>query len=313
MDRYKDIEPEENRLSRVAKNDSLYDEIKSSKLSRVKADDNIKVLESSGKTINIDKIRKYLEEEKKEPLTTKRTKLQVEEKDSSKDLKLDETKEYDLSAVLEKAKRNREIDYQSERYKKPKNDEYDILNKLKEYELEYNNDEEDDTDLNTGERTLVDLINTVAKPGEEVDLLSSLTQGATGEITLPIDEEKTKGTLKEDILSITPSKKGMFDEITITKVDTTALKEAKKEEEKEEELNKTKELSNLKQKTSDYDGSFFTSSMTFSKADFEGFEELEKSVKKNNALSKIVLGFIILFVVVSLVLIVNYVFKLGLF
>ena len=313
MDRYKDIEPEENRLSRVAKNDSLYDEIKSSKLSRVKADDNVKVLESSGKTINIDKIRKYLEEENKEPLTTKRAKLEVENKETSSDIKLDETKEYDLSAVLEKAKRNREIDYQNERYKKLKNDEYDILNKLKEYELEYTSEEDDEErDLNTGERTLVDLINTVAKPGEEVDLLSSLTQGETGEITLPIDEEKTKGTLKEEILSSTP-KKGMFDEITITKVDTTALKEAKKEEEKEEELNKTKELSNLKQKTSEYDKSFFTSSMTFSKADFEGFEELEKSVKKNSALSKIVLGFIVLFVVVSLVLIINYVFKLGLF
>ena len=53
--------------------------------------------------------------------------------------------------------------------------------------------------------------------------------------------------------------------------------------------------------------------MTFSKEDFEGFEDLEKTVKKNNILSKIVYGFIALFVVVSLVLIINYVFKLGLF
>ena len=53
MDRYKEVEmpKEETRLSRVAKNDSLYDEIKSSKLSRVKADDNVKVIESNTKTI----------------------------------------------------------------------------------------------------------------------------------------------------------------------------------------------------------------------------------------------------------------------
>ena len=311
MDRYKEVEipKEETRLSRVAKNDTLYDEIKSSELSRVKSNDNIKVLESSTKTINIEKIRKYLEEPREEK-PSRRTKIVVEDTSSPKEDNLYETKEYDLSAVLEKAKRNREIDYETERYKKLKNNEYDIIDKLKQYELEYNKEEEDE-ELNTGERTLIDLISTVAAPGEEEDLLSSLTGGKTGEITLPINEEKTSGTLKEDIKEVT--KKSAFDDITITKVDTTALREAKKEEEREEEFNKTKELRDLKQKASDYDKSFFTNSMTFSKEDFEGFEDLEKSVKKNNILSKVVVGVIVLFVVVSLVLIINYVFKLGLF
>ena len=53
--------------------------------------------------------------------------------------------------------------------------------------------------------------------------------------------------------------------------------------------------------------------MSFSKEDFEGFEELEKSVKKNNTLTTI--GIIMLCIVVlgTLVVIANYVFNLGLF
>ena len=63
----------------------------------------------------------------------------------------------------------------------------------------------------------------------------------------------------------------------------------------------------------DLDNSFFTSSMSFSKEDFEGFEELEKSVKKNNALTKVMLGLLVLFIIITLVVITNYVFNLGLF
>ncbi len=304
MDRYKEVEipKEEPRLSRVAKNDSLYDEIKSSELSRVKSNDNIKVLESSTKTINIDKIKKYLEENKNEP-SSKRAKLSIEEKPLDKKTSLEETKEYDLSRVLEKAKKNREIDYELERHKKLKNNEFDILNKLKQYEIENNKDKEEE-ELNTGERTLVDLISAVAHPGEEEDLLSSLTGGATGEITLPIDEEKTDGSIKRE-LEKTKDKK--LSEITITKVDTTALLEAKKEEEREEEINKTRELRDLKQKTTDYDRSFFTNSMTFSKEDFEGFEELEKNVKKNNTFVKVGIVILVLLAIATILVILKYV------
>ena len=61
--------------------------------------------------------------------------------------------------------------------------------------------------------------------------------------------------------------------------------DAKKLETKETESlqeQKTEELVNLKEKMSDLDKSFYTNSMTFSKDDFEGFDELEKSVKKSS-------------------------------
>ena len=305
MDRYKETTEEKPRLSRVAKNDLLYDEIKTQELSRAKSNNNIKVIEGSGKTIDLDKIRKYLEESKNDT-KQRRTRLVVDPSSEDDISSLEETKEYDLNSVLEKAKRNREIDYESERYKKLKNNEFDILKRIKKYEEEYRESEDEDEPLNTEERTLVDLINTVAAPKD--DLLSALTGGETGEITLPIEEEKTEGTLKDDIKNAI-NKTNDLKEITITKVDTTALKAAKREEEKELELNKTKELRDLKKKTNDFDRSFFTNSMSFSKEDFEGFDEIEKNAKKGNLISKILLGVLVLLVVISLILIVNYLIK----
>ena len=68
-----------------------------------------------------------------------------------------------------------------------------------------------------------------------------------------------------------------------------------------------------KDKTSVIDKSFYTSSMSFSKEDFEGFEELEKSVKKNSIITTIMIVLLIIFIVATLVVMANYVFDLGLF
>ena len=75
------------------------------------------------------------------------------------------------------------------------------------------------------------------------------------------------------------------------------------------EFEKTKELVNLKEKMTDIDNSFYTSSMKFNKDDFEGFEELEKSVKKGSFFKVI----LVLSILASLVIMANYVFNLGLF
>ena len=53
--------------------------------------------------------------------------------------------------------------------------------------------------------------------------------------------------------------------------------------------------------------------MKFSKEDFEGFDELEKSVKKNSALTVILLILLVFFIIGTLIVIANYIFNLGLF
>lgn len=281
MDRYNN-EVEENVNSRVDKNTSLYEDIKRSSFSRVTNNDNIRVIESNGKTIDINKIRKYILENKEEPRVRKIITVPEEKVETSK--VSEEKKVYDINSVLEKARKSRELDYENERHKKISEQGYNVLNKLKEYEKEEDSYEEEG--LNTEERTLVDLINTVTVHKGEVNLLEELmSSDKDEEVTSPIKEEQEKSSLLTEIQS--------------------------KQNIKETE--KTQELVNLKQKINDIDKSFYTNSMSFSKEDFEGFEELEKSVKKSGRFATI--GIILLCVasLMTLVVIANYIFELGLF
>lgn len=286
MDRYNNEIVDTRSTSRVNKNTSLYDDIKRSELSRVSANSNIKVIEGNHKTIDLNKIRKYIAENNKVQ-TERRNTLVLPVKEEIHEEKKEEKKVYDINSVLEKARQSRELDYENERYKKLRLEEDDILKRIKSYEESKLKEEEEkeELELNTGERTLIDLINTVTVHKGDINLLEELTGKDGEEVTAPIKEEQQKN----DILK----------EIEIKKIET--------------EKEKTQELVNLKQKINDIDKSFYTNSMSFSKEDFEGFEELEKSVKKNNTLTTI--GIIMLCIVVlgTLVVIANYVFNLGLF
>ncbi len=281
MDRYNN-EVEEYVSSRVNKNTSLYEDIKRSSFTRVSNNDNIRVIESSGKTIDINKIKKYILENKEEPRVRKIITV-PEEKVETNNVP-EEKKVYDINSVLEKARKSRELDYENERHKKISEQGYNVLNKLKEYEKEEESYEEDE--LNTEERTLVDLINTVTVHKGEVNLLEELmSTDKDEEVTSPIKEEQEKSSILKEIQS------------------------KKLEEEKE----KTQELVNLKQKINDIDKSFYTNSMSFSKEDFEGFEELEKSVKKSGRFATIGIVLLCLASLATLVVIANYIFELGLF
>ena len=281
MDRYNN-EVEENVSSRVNKNTSLYEDIKRSSFTRVSNNDNIRVIESSGKTIDINKIKKYILENKEEPRVRKIITV-PEEKVETNNVP-EEKKVYDINSVLEKARKSRELDYENERHKKISEQGYNVLNKLKEYEKEEESYEEDE--LNTEERTLVDLINTVTVHKGEVNLLEELmSTDKDEEVTSPIKEEQEKSSILKEIQS------------------------KKLEEEKE----KTQELVNLKQKINDIDKSFYTNRMSVSNEDFEGFEELEKSVKKRGRFATIGIVLLCLASLATLVVIANYIFELGLF
>ncbi len=281
MDRYNN-EVDERVNSRVNKNTSLYEDIKRSSFSRVSNNDNIRVIESNGKTIDINKIKKYILENKEEPRVRKIITVPEEKVEVNK--VQEEIKVYDINSVLEKARQSRELDYENERHKKISEQGYNALNKLKEFEKEEESYEEEE--LNTEERTIVDLLNTVTIHKGEVNLLEELmSSDGTEEVTSPIKEEVEKSSILKEV-------------------------ENKKSEEEKE---KTQELVNLKQKINDIDKSFYTNSMSFSKEDFEGFEELEKSVKKNGCLATIGIILLCLASLATLVVIANYIFELGLF
>lgn len=296
MERYDNITPDLNcnNYSRVNKNTSLYEDVKRSELSRVKNNTNVRIIEQNGKTIDLEKIRKYINEVNNEP-RSKRSVLSIPKEEKTIESKPTPEKVYDINSVLEKARSGREVEYSSERYKKVRSDEYDILSKIKMYE-DVKEDIDETPELNTEEKTIVDLINTVTVHKGDLNLLEELM--GEGETTKPISEEQKDLSFKDVIDKETTSE---------------SLINEKVMNENTKEFEKTKELVNLKEKMTDIDNSFYTSSMKFNKDDFEGFEELEKSVKKGSFFKVILIIILVLSILASLVIMANYVFNLGLF
>lgn len=296
MERYDNITPDLNstNYSRVNKNTSLYEDVKRSELSRVKNNTNVRIIEQNGKTIDLEKIRKYINEVNNEP-RSKRSVLSIPKEEKTIESKPTPEKVYDINSVLEKARSGREVEYSSERYKKVRSDEYDILSKIKMYE-DVKEDIDETPELNTEEKTIVDLINTVTVHKGDLNLLEELM--GEGETTKPISEEQKDLSFKDVIDKETTSESLISEKVM---------------GENTKEFEKTKELVNLKEKMTDIDNSFYTSSMKFNKDDFEGFEELEKSVKKGSFFKVILIIILVLSILASLVIMANYVFNLGLF
>ena len=296
MERYDNITPDlnSNNYSRVNKNTSLYEDVKRSELSRVKNNTNVRIIEQNGKTIDLEKIRKYINEVNNEP-RSKRSVLSIPKEEKTIESKPTPEKVYDINSVLEKARSGREVEYSSERYKKVRSDEYDILSKIKMYE-DVKEDIDETPELNTEEKTIVDLINTVTVHKGDLNLLEELM--GEGETTKPISEEQKDLSFKDVIVKETTSESLISEKVM---------------NENTKEFEKTKELVNLKEKMTDIDNSFYTSSMKFNKDDFEGFEELEKSVKKGSFFKVVLIIILVLSILASLVIMANYVFNLGLF
>lgn len=296
MERYDNITPDlnSNNYSRVNKNTSLYEDVKRSELSRVNNNTNVRIIEQNGKTIDLEKIRKYINEVNNEP-RSKRSVLSIPKEEKTIESKPTPEKVYDINSVLEKARSGREVEYSSERYKKVRSDEYDILSKIKMYE-DVKEDIDETPELNTEEKTIVDLINTVTVHKGDLNLLEELI--GEGETTKPISEEQKDLSFKDVIDKETTSESLISEKVM---------------DENTKEFEKTKELVNLKEKMTDIDNSFYTSSMKFNKDDFEGFEELEKSVKKGSFFKVVLIIILVLSILASLVIMANYVFNLGLF
>ncbi len=271
MERYSDLNSNSKTDSRVQKNQILYDEINSQTLSRINSNDNFKVIEEVSKDIDIQKIKKYIsslseegKERKRLVVNSKITETPVEE--------AEEPRVYDINSIIEDAKAKKESSYEEDKYKKLHNTQYDILKKLEVFDKET---EKIETEFNTNERTLIDLINTISVKKSENDLLSELTGGSDNTVvTDPIKEEIEK------------------EEVQITEVKPSGAD--------------TANLSNI-------DKSFYTNSMNFSKEDFEGINELEKEVTKSSFVTKFFIFLLILLVIGTIFVILNYVLNLGLF
>ena len=209
MDKYAETP---NLRSRTEKNKDLYEQIKNTDIEKFEVSSNAKVIEEDINSIDVNKIKDMLDRQYRNELGRKTILENVVEEEVEE--KLVDTKEYDINAILEKAKKTQNVDYEKERLKKVHDTQYDILKKLN-----IDNEEYDEEDLEDSEENIVNLINTITalemKNKESVsgnttalDILSDLKDNDTETVyrTMELDKEiiseKSTENLDEEDLSI---------------------------------------------------------------------------------------------------------------
>lgn len=279
---------------RIKKNNELYEEIKKSELENFDIGSNAKVIGENDSQIDIDKLKDILEKNYQEVPKRRSLKLDLPEEEEEE---LEKTKEYDINAILEKAREEKEVDYQSERLKKVRDTQYDILKNL---ELEEKEVKSKAADEKTKDE-LIDLIATInlnETQNYTKKLQEELKNEKEEEEEEEIDDDKTL-----DPLDILEELRG--DENTVVagakELDEAIEKEETKEKEKREIAEALDE---------DIDDSFYTNSMKFNKKDFA---ETDKEGKISSILIKILILLVVLAIVAGVVLFLNDFLNLGWF
>ena len=131
MDKYNNLDSQDTNVrSRTQKNQGLYEKIKTSDIKGYDVNNNMSVIKDNVKSVNIDKVNDFLSERYGEN-TAKRKSIDLPEISNTQEMDvIMDTKEYDINAILEKAKQGKNIDYSKERLKKVREAQYEILNNL---------------------------------------------------------------------------------------------------------------------------------------------------------------------------------------
>lgn len=287
MQKYYD-EENNNTLLRQQKNENLYENISQYENLDYKIEPNGTVLDNNAKNIDVEKIKKILDTKYNQ--TPKRRSIVIEDAiDEEDDISLDETREYDINAILEKARSEKEVSYEKERLKKLRDTQYDILSSL-ELETEEREPVKEEIPTNEQEHSeLMDLINTITareliskeqSKKEEMDPLEILTDLKGNEDTVVVGgvhEEESIGETSP-IMSLEEA----------DKIKPTVM------EEKEKNLD-------------------LTNTLAFTQSDFDDFNDLKKEVKSSRALIYIVIALISIIFIIGLVIFLNHFLNLNWF
>ena len=256
---------------REEKNISLYENINNYEVDDYKIESNATVIDHDAQNIDVEKIKKILDTKyNKEP---KRRSIVIEDEPNVPNIDLDDTREYDINAILEKARSEKEDNYEQERLKKVRDTQYDILNSL---DLDTNKEEKPQ------DEELVNLINTINMheldtKKEEINPLDILTD------------------LKGDDNTVVAGAKSEAESLNET-VPIMSLEDA--EIAKKEAENKNYELTNT---------------LAFTQSDFDDFNDLKKDVKSSKILIYIIIALVTLVIIVGIVIFLNKFLNIGLF
>lgn len=204
MNKY--YEETNNPMTRTSKNQDLYKDISKSELENYSIKSNATVLGDNKNEIDVEKIKKILDTKYNE--VPKRKSIKIEE-EPEEIIEREDTKEYDIKAILEKAKVDKNVSYEEERLKKLRDTQFDILSNLNIKK------EEESEPVNFQNNNLKELINTIAlnerlhNNDVDFDLLDDLKGGDDTEVfeamkelenELENDKEEFELTGKNDIL-----------------------------------------------------------------------------------------------------------------
>lgn len=253
--------------TRYGKNEELYKEISKSELYNYEVKSNATILGDNKPEIDVEKIKQILDTKYNE---IPRRSIRIEQEEEIKEEK-EITKEYDINIILEKAREQKEENYEEERLKKLRDTQFDILKNLN---LNKKLDEEKEE---SEEENLKNLIDTIALNESKnthyntsLDILSELKGSDDTEVLEGLKEEIEKNEIKEEIT-----------------------------ESKEKSLTDTQMIN-----------SFYTSSNALKGRDFEDIDDFSKSIETNNILLKIGIGVIaVIFIIGIAILIKNIYFS----
>lgn len=263
--------------SRSRKNEELYQEMSHDELKEINLASNAHVIGDNDKNIDVEKIKELLEKNYAQEPRKSRALIKQQEEEEQEEIyeKEEETKEYNINAIIEKAKQEKEIDYERERLKKVRDTQYDILRGLS---LDGEEDEEPlDSKVTSNKEDLVNLINTITEKEltREIDPLDILTDLKGSDNTVVLD--------------------GMNEEI-----EKREKQEALKQEEEQEDKK-------------GIDKTFYTNSVNFSKSDFDDFNDLKEDMETNKVLIRVLLIIITIAFIAGILFFANQFFHLNWF
>lgn len=285
--------------SRTQRNKSLYEDVKNSALNEFDVNSNVSVIDDNASSIDISKLGKILDE-KYNDYAPKRRSIEVPayEDEPIVNQPLVDTKEYDINAILEKAKQGKNVDYNKERLKKVREAQYEILNNL-DLELKKVEDAKRNNERKAEEDNLMNLINTITQL--EVNYK---------------EEAKKRETQKDlELLNLTDDFNTQEEPETSTLIEENLTKTQKEihlvaDSDKEEPINSHEEKSVEEEKEEKVEKTL--SKLNIDLSSYDDFSDISKQ-DTGTIIIKIVIFIIIIALVVGAVYILNILLDLGLF
>ena len=329
-------------LSRADRNRRLYEEVSNQELEDFDINSNASVI-GHGNEINIDSIREMLDKKYRD-LPRNKSMGSMNEPEIGK-VNLNETREFDINSVLEKAHKEKEVNYEEDRLKKLRNTQYDILKNLDSYKKQEEQKEEEQEEIEeakkaklakTEEETkLRELIDTItakelisdedAQDLDPLDMFSDLrgdddNTKVMGALVEEEEEEVEADTLErtlvdEELLKVsntqgidvedTDEKELELKPVEISDEDIETRVNKILKGEEEEDEEVTEEKKDLISKDTD--------TLSFTESDFDDFDDLKDDMKVSRVVLRVLIFVIIVAFVIGCIVLANKLFGLGLF